>query len=75
MRAAVEGRGGANLKLLAVTVLTSFDREDLADDGLPMDVPELVRLRVRKAMECGIDGIVARRWKPRRCGASPDPGR
>ena len=59
MRAAVAGRGGADLKLLAVTVLTSFDRQDLADLGYPCEVSDLVALRVRKAMEAGMDGIVA----------------
>lgn len=58
MRAAVEGRGASGLKLLAVTVLTSFDREDLADLGYPCEVSELVSLRVRKALEAGIDGVV-----------------
>jgi len=58
MRAAAEGRGASHLKLLAVTVLTSFDREDLADLGYPCAVSELVALRVRRAMEAGIDGIV-----------------
>ncbi len=59
MRAAVEGKAGSSLKLLAVTVLTSFDRQDLADLGYPCGVSELVELRVRKAMEAKIDGIVA----------------
>jgi orotidine-5'-phosphate decarboxylase len=58
MRAAREGKGDSPLQLLAVTVLTSFDRDDLADLGYPCEVASLVRLRVRKAMECGIDGIV-----------------
>lgn len=58
MRAAVEGRAGSPLKLLAVTVLTSFDKEDLEDLGYPCDVADLVALRVRKAREAGIDGIV-----------------
>jgi orotidine-5'-phosphate decarboxylase len=58
MRAAVEGRGGAGLRLLGVTVLTSFDKEDLADLGYPCEVSDLVKLRVRKAMEAGIDGLV-----------------
>lgn len=58
MRAAVEGRAGAPLKLLAVTVLTSFDQDDLADLGYPCSVEELVALRVRKAMEAGLDGVV-----------------
>ena len=58
MRAAAKGRGSSSLKLLAVTVLTSFDQEDLADLGYPCPVSELVLLRVRKAMEAGMDGIV-----------------
>lgn len=58
MRAAVEGRGDASLRLLAVTVLTSFDRADLEDLGYPVPVETLVDLRVRKAMECGMDGLV-----------------
>jgi orotidine-5'-phosphate decarboxylase len=58
MRAAIEGRGQTNVKLLAVTVLTSFDREDLADLGYPVPVSDLVELRVKKAMESGMDGVV-----------------
>ncbi|MBM3747679.1 MAG: orotidine-5'-phosphate decarboxylase [Acidobacteria bacterium] len=58
MEAAVAGRGESALKLLAVTVLTSFDQDDLADLGYPCAVADLVALRVRKAMEAGIDGIV-----------------
>jgi len=58
MRAAVEGRGESPLKLLAVTVLTSFDQTDLAELGYPCAVAELVSLRVRNALEAGLDGIV-----------------
>ncbi len=58
MRAAVEGRGASRLSLLAVTVLTSFDREDLAQLGLPCSVADLVELRVKNAMAAGMDGIV-----------------
>ena len=58
MRAAVEGRGDSATRLLAVTVLTSFDQDDLADLGFPTPVSDLVALRVRKAVESGIDGIV-----------------
>ncbi len=58
MRAAVEGRGGSALKLLGVTVLTSFDQDDLADLGYPCAVADLVELRVRKAIEAGVDGLV-----------------
>ncbi len=58
MQAAAEGRGGSPAKLLAVTVLTGFDEEDLADLGYNVPVSELVELRVRKAIESGIDGVV-----------------
>jgi orotidine-5'-phosphate decarboxylase len=58
MQAAVEGRGDSATKLLAVTVLTSFDQDDLADLGYAVPIADLVALRVRKAVESGIDGIV-----------------
>lgn len=58
MKAAVEGRGESKVKLLGVTVLTSFDQEDLADLGYPVPVSDLVELRVKKALESGIDGVV-----------------
>lgn len=58
MRAAVEGCGASTLQLLAVTVLTSFDQEDLADLGYECSVADLVALRVRNAMAAGIRGIV-----------------
>jgi len=58
MRAAREGRGDAGLKLLAVTVLTSFDQQDLADMGYNRAVSDLVSLRVSKAMEAGMDGLI-----------------
>lgn len=58
MRAAVEGRLGSGLSLLAVTVLTSFDQQDLAELGYPSSLPDLVALRVKNAMAAGIDGIV-----------------
>jgi orotidine-5'-phosphate decarboxylase len=59
MRGAVEGKAGSDLKLLAVTVLTSFDQQDLADLGYPCAVSQLAELRARKAIEAGIDGVVA----------------
>ena len=58
MRAAVEGKGDSPLELLAVTVLTSYDQQDLADLGYATPVHELVALRVRKARDAGIQGIV-----------------
>ncbi len=58
MRAAVEGRGAADTKLLAVTVLTSFNQEDLTDLGIDRPVSEVVDMRVRHALESGVDGVI-----------------
>src|SRR5690242_16735443 len=58
MEAAVEGRCDSGTQLLAVTVLTSFDQDDLADLGFSTPIEDLVALRVRKAVASGIDGIV-----------------
>ena len=60
VRAAVEGRGGSNLKILAVTILTSLNRQDL-DDCLICDgaIKDLVVDRARKALEAGADGVIA----------------
>jgi len=61
LRSAVQGRGTANLKLLCVTVLTSMDAEDIQEMGFPptMTVEELVVHRAIKAMEIGVDGVIA----------------
>ncbi|MBV8833611.1 MAG: orotidine-5'-phosphate decarboxylase [Acidobacteriaceae bacterium] len=66
MAAADEGRGSAATQLLAVTVLTSFDEEDLADLGYSVPVSQLVELRVRKAVESRMDGIVCSPLEVRR---------
>lgn len=60
VRAAKEGAAGSNLKILAVTVLTSLDRSDL-DDCLiqPGDVQSLVVDRAARAFEAGADGVIA----------------
>lgn len=58
MRAAAEGRGGSSLKLLGVTVLTSFDQQDLTDLGYPCSPGELVALRARNAMAAGLEGVI-----------------
>ncbi len=58
MQAAAEGRGDSETKLLAVTVLTSLDEDDLRDLGYPVPVADLIELRVRKALESKMDGIV-----------------
>jgi orotidine-5'-phosphate decarboxylase len=73
MRAAVEGRGDSELKLLAVTVLTSFDEADLKDLGYKVPVGDLVTLRVHNAIACGIDGLVASPLEARKIRAQAGP--
>src|SRR4029077_17251587 len=68
MKAAVDARDGS-LRILAVTVLTSYDDADLAAAGYDFTVPELVAERAAQARDIGIDGIVcsaaeAERLKP-----------
>jgi orotidine-5'-phosphate decarboxylase len=58
MKAAVEGRAGSSLKILAVTVLTSYDDADLAEAGYRSGVSELVETRARQAEAFGVDGLV-----------------
>jgi orotidine-5'-phosphate decarboxylase len=59
MRAAVEGKKGSKLQVLGVTVLTSFGAEDLDDLNYDGTIASLVERRARKAVECGVEGIVA----------------
>jgi orotidine-5'-phosphate decarboxylase len=58
MHAAVDARAGSNLRLLAVTVLTSYDDADLAAAGYDFTVSELVAERAAQAHDVGIDGLV-----------------
>ncbi|MBB1089996.1 orotidine-5'-phosphate decarboxylase [Rhodopseudomonas pseudopalustris] len=58
MKAAVAARGDSGLKILAVTVLTSYDDSDLADAGYRFGVRDLVEARARQALAIGVDGLV-----------------
>jgi orotidine-5'-phosphate decarboxylase len=58
MHAAVDGRAESDLRLLAVTVLTSYDDADLAAAGYDFSVPELAAERAAQARDIGIDGLV-----------------
>ncbi|HVY58290.1 MAG TPA: orotidine-5'-phosphate decarboxylase [Xanthobacteraceae bacterium] len=58
MKAAVEARAGTGLRILAVTVLTSYDDSDLAAAGYDVTVPELVAERAGQARDIGVDGLV-----------------
>ncbi|MEY4328857.1 MAG: orotidine 5-phosphate decarboxylase [Pseudomonadota bacterium] len=53
------GKEKGNLKVLAVTALTSLDRGDLDDLGFQCDVAQLVLSRARRALEAGCDGIIS----------------
>lgn len=59
MRAAAEGRGGSALKILGVTVLTSWDENDVRAEGYSLGLAELASKRAAHAQEAGIDGLVA----------------
>jgi orotidine-5'-phosphate decarboxylase len=57
LRAAAMAKG--DMKVLAVTALTSLDQGDLDDLGFQCDAAELVLSRARRALECGCDGVVS----------------
>jgi orotidine-5'-phosphate decarboxylase len=57
LRAAAQAKG--DVKILAVTVLTSFCEEDMRAMGLSGSIADLVLRRSRKALEIGCDGVVA----------------
>jgi orotidine-5'-phosphate decarboxylase len=60
-QAILEAAGGAKgeVKILAVTVLTSLDRGDLDDLGFECDVESLVLSRARRALAAGCDGVIS----------------
>jgi orotidine-5'-phosphate decarboxylase len=58
MHAAVDARAGSNLRVLAVTVLTSYDDADLAAAGYDFTVSELAAERAAQARDIGVDGLV-----------------
>jgi orotidine-5'-phosphate decarboxylase len=59
MRAAAAGAKGSGIQILAVTVLTSYDDDDLFGAGYRFGVAETVRRRAEQAHELGVDGLVA----------------
>src|ERR1700694_5100259 len=58
MKAAVEARAGSALKILAVTVLPSYDDGDLHAAGYRLGVSDLAEARAQQAQVLGIDGLV-----------------
>ena len=60
VKAAKEGASDSNLKILAVTILTSLDREDLnANMYKPGNISDLVVERADRAFQAGADGVIA----------------
>lgn len=57
LRAAAEAKG--DMRILAVTALTSLDQGDLEDLGFQCDAHSLVLSRARRALEAGCDGVVS----------------
>jgi orotidine-5'-phosphate decarboxylase len=58
MQAAKAGAGASPLRLLAVTVMTSYDDADLQEAGYALGVTELVTQRAVQARSAGIDGLI-----------------
>ena len=58
MKAAAEAKRGSRLRILAVTVLTSYDDADLAAAGYELTVRELAAARAAQARDIGVDGLV-----------------
>jgi orotidine-5'-phosphate decarboxylase len=59
LRAAVTGRGTSDLRLLAVTVLTSMGPADMAELGTRYSLEEMVLRRAQAAIDSGCDGVIA----------------
>src|ERR1700751_5880974 len=60
MRAAVLGKArSARTKVFAISVLTSQNDESVREMGYALPVADLVKLRVRQAVACGCDGMIA----------------
>jgi len=58
MAAARAGVAGSGLKILAVTVMTSYDDDDLRMAGYGYGVADLVARRARQAQQAGVDGLI-----------------
>ena len=59
VRAAVKARGNTQLKILLVTMLTSWSEADLAEMGFTLSASECVAFRAKGAIEAGCDGVIA----------------
>lgn len=74
LSAAAQGAAGTGLRLLGVTVLTSLDATDLAEQGISRAPQELVLERARLAKARGLHGVVASGHEARHVRAALGPG-
>lgn len=58
MKAARQALGNSTLRLLAVTVMTSYDDADLREAGFAFGVKDLVARRAQQAKDCGVHGLI-----------------
>jgi orotidine-5'-phosphate decarboxylase len=58
IKAAAAGSAGSPLKILAVTIMTSYDNEDVKELGFHMNVQELFQLRAAQAKKYGAHGLI-----------------
>jgi len=73
VRAAKEGAGGSEMKILAVTVLTALDRDDLDANLIRAGaVPEIAVERAARAIEAGADGVICSPQEARKIRALPE---
>jgi orotidine-5'-phosphate decarboxylase len=59
MEAAVKGKHGSDLKIFAISVLTSLDDAGLKEMGYALTARELIHRRAKQAVEFGCDGLIA----------------
>lgn len=59
IQAAVEEKAKNGVKVLAVTVLTSLDQDDLLNDGIRETVENVVLNRAGRALKLGCDGVIS----------------
>lgn len=71
--AAAAGAKGPDLRILAVTVLTSTSQEDLRQAGIGLALPDLVLRRARDAVAVGCDGVIASGLEARALRAALGP--
>jgi orotidine-5'-phosphate decarboxylase len=74
LRAAMAGRAGTGLKVLAVTVLTNLDGNDLDEQGIAASLEELAERRAALARAAGCDGVVSSGLEAARVRAVLGPG-